>query len=38
MKKTTLILTALSLCAATALANHHEETVNIYTYDSFTSD
>lgn len=38
MKKTTLILTALSLCAGTALANHHEETVNIYTYDSFTSD
>ncbi|MBN6066978.1 thiamine ABC transporter substrate binding subunit [Aggregatibacter actinomycetemcomitans] len=38
MKKTLLFLTALSLTAGTAFADNQKESVNIYTYDSFTSD
>ncbi|OZV18598.1 thiamine ABC transporter substrate binding subunit [Aggregatibacter actinomycetemcomitans] len=38
MKKTLLFLTALSLTAGTVFADNQKENVNIYTYDSFTSD
>jgi len=36
MKKTILFFTALSL--STAVLGQQEQNVNIYTYDSFTSD